>query len=162
MVAGSVCSPCQARECVAGETSCVVAQRSEAALLSRGEILREIDDPATGDRWLLVRDAAHPAAPARLVLAARQSGQDLFPEERKANRPAPSTVAEQPVIRAGDLLTVEEHTAVVDTRLEAVALGPAPKGAILRARLKIGGRIVRVEAVSRGHALFCSASEVAR
>ena len=30
---------------------------------SRGEIVREIDDPHTGDRWLLVRDASHPGGP---------------------------------------------------------------------------------------------------
>ena len=44
---------------------------------------------------------------------------------------------------------VEEHTAVVDARLEAVALGPAAKGGEFRARLKIGGKVVRVIASRR-------------
>ena len=66
----------------------------------------------------------------------------------------------RPAIHAGDALTVEEHTALVDARLEAIALGPAVEGAYFRVRLKIGGRVVRVEAVSAGHAVFGPESEV--
>ena len=61
-----------------------------------------------------------------------------------------------PVIHAGDVLIVEEHTAVVEARLEAVALGPAAAGAIFRARLKIGGKVVRAVAVSAGPRGLCS------
>ena len=58
------------------------------------------------------------------------------------------------MIHAGDKLIVEEHTAVVEARLEAVALGPAAQGAVFKARLKIGGKVVRAVAVSAGHAVF--------
>ena len=65
------------------------------------------------------------------------------------------------MIRTGDALTAEEHTAVVDTRLEAVALESATKGARFKARLKIGGKVVRVIAISPGRADFAPANEVA-
>ena len=60
--------------------------------------------------------------------------------------PAPS------VIRSGDRLTVEEHTAHVDAVLEARALGAAVVGAVLEARLTIGGSRVRVVALGPGRA----------
>ena len=31
-------------------------------------MVREIDDPHTGDRWKLMRDPVHPEGPGRLVL----------------------------------------------------------------------------------------------
>src|ERR1017187_10219314 len=34
-----------------------------------GQVLRVIDDPHTGARWLLVRDGIYPAGPGRLLLA---------------------------------------------------------------------------------------------
>jgi hypothetical protein len=57
-----------------------------------------------------------------------------------------------PVIRAGDLIVVEEHTEVVDAVLEAVALGPAAEHGTLHARLRIGGRVVQATAVAPGRA----------
>jgi hypothetical protein len=57
-----------------------------------------------------------------------------------------------PVIRAGDRLIVEEHTAVVDAVLEARALNPAAAGAPLDVRLTMGGNVVRVVAVGPGRA----------
>ena len=65
------------------------------------------------------------------------------------------------MIHTGDALMVEEHTAVVDARLEAVALEPAVMGARFKARLKIGGKVVRVVAVSPGRASFAPEGEVA-
>jgi hypothetical protein len=35
----------------------------------QGEVVREIDDPHTGQRWLLVRDGQQPGGPGRLLLA---------------------------------------------------------------------------------------------
>ena len=55
---------------------------------------------------------------------------------------------------------VEEHTAVADVRLDAVALGPAVKGAHFKARLKLGGKVVRAVAVSEGRADFAPDGEV--
>ena len=120
-------------------------------------VLREIDDPATGDQWLLVRDPDRPVGPGRLVLVRRgtqlASGKTAGVSE--AARPAAQTI-----VQAGDLLLVEEHTAVVDARLEAVALEPAVKGATFRARLKIGGAVVRAVAESRGHAILETLNQV--
>jgi flagella basal body P-ring formation protein FlgA len=49
---------------------------------------------------------------------------------------------------------------VADVRLEAVALGPAVKGAHFKARLKLGGKVVRAVAVSEGRADFAPDGEV--
>jgi hypothetical protein len=111
-----------------------------------GEIVREIDDPHTGIRWLLMRDLSHPGGPGRLVPAANPRS------EARPNEPVAEPV--RPVIRAGDRLVVEEDTAVVSSRLEAVALGPAAVGSSFDARLKIGGRVVRVLALATGRAAF--------
>jgi hypothetical protein len=111
-----------------------------------GEIVREIDDPHTGTRWLLMRDLSHPGGPGRLVPAANPRS------EARPNEPVAEPV--RPVIRAGDRLVVEEDTAVVSSRLEAVALGPATIGSSFDARLKIGGRVVRVLALATGRAAF--------
>jgi len=117
-----------------------------------GELLKEIDDPCTGNRWLLLRDAADPAGPGRLVLAGGpQTGSGSAPEPLHA--PGPTLI-----IRAGDALIVEEHTARVDARLQAVALSRAEFGARFTARLKIGGRVVRVVAVAPGRAIFAPES----
>ncbi len=123
------------------------------------QVIREIDDPATGDRWLLVRDWNRPGGPGRLLLLAGS---------RRAAQPAPArrssitdstrpgqeglTAPAAPIIRAGDPLVVEEDTPVVEARLAATALGPAAPGAVLEARLAIGGRIVRVRALAPGRA----------
>jgi flagella basal body P-ring formation protein FlgA len=56
------------------------------------------------------------------------------------------------IIRGGDRLVVEQNTAVIEARLEAVALGPARRGATFQARLKIGGKVVRVVALAPGRA----------
>lgn len=102
--------------------------------------LREIDDPYLGTRWLLVKDAAHPGGPGRLVLVPRGA--------------AETVEAATPIIHAGDRVLVEEHTAVVDSVLEAVALGPARAGGQFPARLKVGGRVLRVAAVAPGRAVI--------
>jgi len=120
-------------------------------------IVREIVDPATGDRWLLLRDPDRPAGPDRLVLAGRGS---RAPGATAAAAAHPGPARERPVIESGDRLRVEEHSPAVDTCLEAVALGSAVRGAYFRARLEIGGRVVRVEAVSPGHAVFGPETEV--
>jgi len=115
-----------------------------------GQVLREIDDPHTGDRWLLMRNDQVPGGPGRLVLAASR---------QKAAAPAPLRAAKQtrdarllPIIRAGDRLIVEEHTARVDAILEARALSTAALGSALDARLAIGGRVVRAVALGPGRA----------
>ena len=115
---------------------------------SAASILREIDDPCTGARWLLVQDPAHPESPGRLVLSASEG---LADDTRQQTRSA-SGRAQSFAIHAGDALLVEEHTAVVDAQLEATALGSAVRGAEFRARLKIGGKAVRALAIAPGRA----------
>jgi predicted secreted protein len=66
------------------------------------------------------------------------------------------------VIHTGDLLVVEENTAVVEARLEAVALGPAWAGSSFDVRLKIGGKVVRAIALASGRAVFSPETEVLR
>jgi hypothetical protein len=117
---------------------------------AQAPVIREIDDPHTGARWLLMRNPIHPGGPGRLVLLAngdpsgggRAAGVELQP------------VNLRPVIRAGERLVVEEHTQVVEARLEAVALNPAAAGSVLNARLKMGGKVVRAVALAPGRAVL--------
>lgn len=121
------------------------------------EVLRQIEDPSTGDLWLLLRDSNHPGGPGRLVLARQRLSTQKATSGGSAK---PLSFDERPVIRTGDALAVEEHTAVADVRLEAVALEPAVKGAHFKARLEIGGMVVRVVAIAPGRASFAPESEV--
>ncbi len=113
------------------------------------EIFREIDDPNSGTRWLLLRDQQNPAGPGRMVQAAearRRFGTIPAPEGPTAD-PAP-----RPIIHAGDRLIVEENTPIVGAHLEAIALGPAAAGSLIKVRLRIGGRSVRATALGPGRA----------
>ncbi len=146
-----------AEDASAANTIQVAATNLRAAVSSSGEVVREIDDPNTGDRWKLMRDAAHPEGPGRLMLAARPGIEPVSVKTAGGKQQAISATKGtpfHPVIHAGDKLIVEEHTGVVEARLEAVALGPAAQGAVFKARLKIGGKVVRAVAVSVGHAVF--------
>ena len=120
-----------------------------------GSAIREIDDSASGDRWLLVRDRTNPAGPGRMVRVekgkADSSGGTESAPARKGTQ-GPGAAPGRPVIHAGDAVIVEEHTSVVDARLEAVALGSAAVGAQFKARLKIGGKVVRAVALQAGRA----------
>ena len=66
------------------------------------------------------------------------------------------------VIHSSDKLILEEHTAVADARLKAVALGSAASGGEFRARLEIGGKIVAAVAVGPGRAVFAEESGMGR
>jgi hypothetical protein len=130
---------------------------SSAAMSAGGELQREFDDPHFGNRWLLMRDPSHPGGPGLMVPVA--AGQiEAFPHTKIGASPSPSDHGyqprSQPAIHVGDRLIVEESTALVEARLEAVALGPAQPGASLNVRLIIGGNVVRVVALGPGHASF--------
>jgi hypothetical protein len=112
-----------------------------------GQLYREIDDPHTGDRWLLTRNDEFPGGPGRLVRVATASHVAGGASGVSAGQPVAL-----PVIRPGDRVIVEEHTAVVDAVLEARALRPAAVGAVFEARLTIGGRVLRVVALGPGRA----------
>jgi len=124
---------------------------------AQGEIVREIDDPHTGDRWLLVRNDQAPGGPGRLVLVAAHRIVSAETFVRAANRASEAVAV--PVIRSGDRLIVEEHTAVVDAVLEARAMKPAATGAIFEVRLTIGGKVVRAVALAPGRAALLPETE---
>jgi hypothetical protein len=104
-----------------------------------GEVLREIDDPHNGDRWLLTRNADNPAGPGMLV---RVSGARLGPQRAGLSEDSQAAAPALPVIRAGDRLIVEEDT----------AMNPAAAGSVLNVRLAIGGRVMRAVALAPGRA----------
>jgi hypothetical protein len=112
-------------------------------------VIREIDDPHTGDRWLLLRESSQPGGPGRLVLAAALD--ELGPEGAGTGLSRPQPL---PVIHTGDRLIVEENTAVAQARLQAVALGPALLGGPLKVRLVPGGAVVPAVALGPGRAAF--------
>jgi hypothetical protein len=114
----------------------------------QGELVREIDDPHSGERWILTRNADHPEAPGQLVLIAETHSVTATPE-KVAGR-APDGPA--PIIRSGDRVIVEQNTPTVEARLEAVAMTSAWAGGTLRLRLIIGGQIVEATATVPGHA----------
>lgn len=124
---------------------------------AQGEIVREIDDPHTGDRWLLMRDNNLPGGPGRLVLVAGERNR-AGAIQRPANWG--SETLHLPMIRAGDQLIVEEHTAIADAVLEARAMNPAALGSMLNVRLAIGGRVVRAVAAGPGRASIQPSVEV--
>jgi hypothetical protein len=124
----------------------VVSTSADASIVANGEVVREIDDPHTGDRWLLVRDDRHPGGPGLLLLVAGPRPPSFHPE--------PEREAPPPVIRAGDRVVVEENSPVVEARLEAVAMNPAEAGAVFNLRLSLGGRIVRAVAIGPHRAVF--------
>lgn len=109
-------------------------------------IVREIKDPHSGTRWLIIGNAQNPAGPARIELA---SGIDDRVVDAKSEKTASSLV-----IHVGDRVVLEEHTTVVESYFDAVALGPAVAGATLDLRLKIKGKVVRAVAIAPGKAVL--------
>lgn len=107
-------------------------------------VVREIDDPSTGQHWVLMRDPAHPGGPGALMPEGAVSGGGLLEG---------ATVHLRPVIRAGDRLTVEESNARAELRLEGIALSSAAPGAQLRVRLVLSGKVVEAVALGSGRAV---------
>jgi hypothetical protein len=141
-------------------TATVLISSGTAALAVRpeqagDELIREIDDPHSGARWLLYRDQAHPAGPGRLVQA--RTGQipaSHLDHGRAGLRPQPS-------IHAGDRVVLEEDSPVVSARLQAVALNMADKGSRVRVRLQIGGRVVEAIAEAPGRVSLAPSDSLA-
>jgi Chaperone for flagella basal body P-ring formation len=122
----------------------------------RGALVREMDDPSTGNRWLLERDLEHPGGPGRLVLAA--GSRAGFAKVGNGGSSVGEAISAVPVIRVGDAVTLVAHTAVMDAQLEAVALAPAAAGAAFPVRLKIGGRVVQAIALGARRARWAPES----
>lgn len=125
--------------------------------------VREIDDPHSGARWLLLRNRNHPGGPGRMVPAAgfrKEAQPDRQAEVSSFTAPAFDPQTHRPVIHAGDRLIVEQDTAVIEARMEAVALGAAAIGSSLNVRLRIGGKLLRVVALAPGRAALPPEPEV--
>ena len=139
---------------------------SHADPATLGDLYAEIDDPANGDRWLLVRNKENPAGPGRLLRIPKGEQLAELPSlgyVRAFARPAAQLVKlPPPVIRNGERITVEEHTAVADLQMEALAMGPAQLGARFYARLSVGGSILQVEAIAPGRARLANEGEALR
>ena len=119
------------------------------------EIVREIDDPATGARWLLERDSRHPGGPWRMMLVAqRHASPPTAKASVKNARKGFETRTSVAMIHAGDHLIVEEHTRLLDAVLEATSLARAREGESFRVRLSIGGRVVNAVAIAPGRAML--------
>jgi hypothetical protein len=131
-----------------------VSSSSQAQSASSPEVVRVIDDPHTGDRWLLIRDRKNPAGPGQLVLAGSRN--EIQQDWAASESLGATSILRRPVIRTGDRLIVEEDTTFVEARLEAVALGSASIGSSFNARLKIGGKVARVVALAPGRAAFAA------
>lgn len=126
---------------VLGAVTAVLPVWAQAQADVSSPVVREIVDPATGNRWLLERQVS--GAPGKLVQVGAGNA---------ALSGARSISSSTPVIRAGSPVTLVAHTAIMDAELEATALTTAAAGAELRLRLKIGGRIVRGTALGPGRA----------
>lgn len=153
------------KECVAGALIAAVFMASGQAqsfhpvpdtyvnsgftVLRPAAVLREIRDPHTGARWVIVSDKDNPGGPGRMVLAADgMAGRSTAEKEMKTA-----------IIRLGDRVVVEEHTSGADARLEAVALSAAAEGSRFDVRLKIGRKVVRVVALAPGRAALLQPGE---
>jgi hypothetical protein len=123
-------------------------------------LFREIDDPHSGARWLVVRDAANPGGPGRMELA--RSARDSDAEGKGTKTQLGGQAKPAPMIRPGERLVVEEHSATAEAYLEAVALETAESGATLAVRLRIGGKVIRAVAVAPGRAALTPVAEVRR
>jgi hypothetical protein len=142
--------------CFAGAQPLLASADAEASIPPGTRIVREIDDPFTGNRWVLVRNLSRPASPEELILLST-------PEPAKkeqlaaAHALAGALRSAPPVILAGDPVIVEEMFSHVNARYEGIALQPAAEGAAFQVRLKIGGTPVHCRALGPGRAAMLEA-----
>lgn len=119
-----------------------VASAAPEATTTTVEIVKVIDDPQTGKRWLLLKNQQHPGGPGQLVPV----DASLTTVAGQIARPLPS----QPMIRSGDPVVVEEQTPLLEARYEAVALCSAAKGKAMNVRLKVNGKVLHAVALGPG------------
>ena len=129
-----------------------------------GRILRVIEDPVLNVRWMLVPDLVHPSGPGHLICVPAESQSSVRCSSGWVASPSGGAprqgVLERAdahlrlVVRAGDRLQLVTETEVARVRLEAVATESATAGETFRARLVLGGKVVRAVALGPGHATF--------
>jgi hypothetical protein len=137
---------------IAATPACRAAQPS-APQFSSAQVVREIVDPSSGARWMLLRDIDRPGGPGRLVLVSSTISVSRG-SERKGDPAVLGPAPVPPMIHAGEEMTVEENSPVVASILQGVALGPAAIGSPFNVRLHIGGKVVRVVALAPGQAVL--------
>jgi hypothetical protein len=137
-------------------------ERIATERIAEASVVREIRDPHTGIRWLLQRDSLHPGGPGRMSLLTETNHLEINSRMVAQAGSSSYLLPRTPVIRGGDRLIIEEHSAVVDAQLEAVALSPVVEGAEFFVRLSIGGKVVRAIALGRGRAAFATDAEKKR
>lgn len=131
------------------------AQHPEAVVQahSRPVVFRTVVD-LTSTCWFLVPNEVHPAGPGQWLQ--RPALQCESPrggtEQRVVSSRVVDDILPRPVIRRGDRLIVEEHSAFADALLEAEALSSAVRGETFKVRLASGNAQVRVVALGPGRA----------
>ena len=126
----------------------------------QNSVFREIVDAGSGVRWVVLRDASHPEGPGHL-LPAKPVGEVLTPgHSLEKHISVPAVVA--PCIHVGDRIVVEEHTAMAEVHLDAVAMEPAVPGSICRVRLKVAGKVALAVVVAPGKAELAVAGGTVR
>jgi hypothetical protein len=143
-----VCAQAQAANGSAVQVLLSLPRTASVQSVAQEKILREIDDLQNGNRWLLVRDDAHPGGPGRMVLVAPPGDESVGTFRLSATGAEKASV----VVHAGDRLIVEEHTARVDATLEARALASAAQGAVLNVRLTMSGKVMCAVVLGPGRA----------
>lgn len=114
----------------------------EQRIVPGASVLRELEDPQTGDRWLLVRDPNRPAGPGRWILVSGPGLGGSTPEQLAELQPMAALPAPEPVVlRAGDHVRVEENTARIEATYEGVALEPAIRNSVVPVRLTMGALV---------------------
>jgi hypothetical protein len=111
----------------------------------RGEFRKEITDPCLGQHWRLVIDPGRPGWPGRLILVNQKAQSDKQGGNRAQTGSDHAVLAgsgpdmQSMTIRAGDRVTVDQDSGLLNARFEAVALESARVGERLRVRLTMAG-----------------------
>jgi len=138
---------------------CLSGSNFSPALNTRYRALREIEDPSTHQRWLLIRDRERAAGPAIFVQELHCAPCAFFASRTiNCGSGYQPPVRHVPIIHAGDRVILSEHTEVSDAELESTALEPAAPGDALRVRLKFGGFTARAIATASGQATLAPAA----
>jgi hypothetical protein len=123
--------------------------------------LRVLRDPAVDSScWILKRDPNHPQGPGRWVQAPINESSIRSGKADSDHASGILTMPVHPVIRPGDRMVIEESSDLVETRLQAVALGRAAPGEFLEVRLRMTGKVLRAVALAPGLAEFAHRHEV--
>lgn len=139
--------------------NCAPAQQATDASHNGSQVLRVIQDPGAHAVWLLRADPLHPAGPGMLVECKASDGsREAHSRQSAAGRSAQLPLG-GPLIRAGAHLLIEQHSAHLDSWLNAVALEPAYAGMSFHLRLA-GGQVLRAIAIDAHTARLVAQSTI--